>query len=239
MATQLTADVIASPGDLISNTSTAQTNLGARVVSADGRVYRYAKAGAVALVPGTLLQAPVEITNHQDLVPAATAIGATSVTVTLGATAATANYYAGGWMMVTVTPGEGYQYKIKSHPAADASATLVLTLEDPIQVALTTASNVDLVVNPYNGVLINPTTATSSVVGVAVYPISIGYFGWIQVHGPCNVLNDGGSTVGTNVSASNGTAGAVEAAVTAQAAVGYAMTGIATTEFGAIFLRIE
>jgi hypothetical protein len=239
MATQLTNDVMAVPGDLSLNTATAQTVLGAKCVSPDGRVFRYAKAGATALVPGTLLQAAAEITNHQDVVPAAAAIGATSVTVTLGATAATANYYAGGYLIVTVTPGQGYQYLIKSHPAADASATLTLTLEDPLKVAVTTASNVDLVPNQYSGVIINPTTATSNPVGVAVYPVTALYYGWIQTGGVATILNDGGSTVGTNVSASNGTAGAVEAAVTAQAAIGVAVTGAATTEYGSVKMFLE
>lgn len=210
--------------------------LGARAKMADGRVFRYCKAGGTALVPGKLQQAPAEITNHQNLTPAAAAIGATSVTVTLGATAATANQYAGGWLIVTTTPGQGYQYKIKSHPAADASATLVLSLEDPILVALTTSSVVDLVLNPYSGVIVNPTTASSCPVGVAVYPITASYYGWIQTGGVATILSDGGSTVGTNVSASNATAGSVEAAVTGQAAVGVAVTGVATTEYGAFRL---
>lgn len=239
MASQVTCDIQIAAADLTANTAVAAHNLGERVVTPDGRSFRYAKAGAVALVPGTLVQAPVEITNHQNLTPAAAAVGATSLTVTLGATAATANQYAGGWVVVTVTPGQGYQYLISSHPAADASATLALQLADPIAVALTTSSRVDLVLNPFNGVIINPTTATSAPVGVAISPITAGQFGWVQVGGVATILSDGGSTVGTNVSASNATAGAVEAAVTAQAAIGVAVTGVATTEYGAFLINLR
>lgn len=236
---QLNSDLLIVAQDLASDSATAMHKLGERAVTPDGRCFRYCKAGGTALVVGKLQQAPVELTNHQNLAPAAAAIGDTTVTVTLGATAATANQYAQGWIVITVTPGEGYQYKISSHPAADASATLALTLVDPIRVALTTSSRVDMVLNPYSGVVVNPTTATSSPVGVAVTAITASQFGWIQTHGPACVLSDAGSTVGTNVSASNATAGAVEAAVTAQAAVGYAMTGVATTEYGAFFLTID
>lgn len=239
MASQLGADLVITAADLTSNTALQQHNLGERATTGDGRYFRYAKAGGVTLVPGTLQQAPVEVTNHQGLTPAAAAIGATSVTVTLGATAATANQYSGGWLMVTITPGQGYQYKILSHPAADASASLILTLSDPIVVALTTSSRVDLVLNPYSGVIINPTTATSAPVGVAVTAITNAQYGWIQVAGVACILSDGGSTVGTNVSASNATAGAVEAAVTAQAAIGVAVTGVATTDYGAFKLNID
>jgi len=239
MATHISTIPQAVSADLFSeNSSTPNHNLGAYVESDDGRGFRYVKVGATALVPGKLYQAPAEAANHQDVVPAAAAIGATSVTVTLGATAATANQYANGWMMVSVTPGQGYQYKIKSHPAADASATLVLTLEDPIQVALTTSSNCDLVANPFNGVVVNPTTATSAPVGAAVYPVTAAYYGWLQVKGPANLLADGTVTVGTAVVASNATAGAVEALTGVQAPVGLALTGIASTEYGAIHLNL-
>lgn len=224
-------------------TSTASlpdaVQLGARFKTQDGRVFRMAKAGAVALVPGTLLQASAEVTNHQGLTPAAAAIGATQVTVTLGATAATANQYAGGQLMVTVTPGQGYSYEIDSHPAANSSATLVLTLKDPILVALTTSSRVDLVLNEYSGVLINPTTATSNPVGVAVYPVVAGEYGYIQTGGHACVLADGAVTVGTAVVASNGTAGAVEPLTGVQAPVGIAQSGIATTEYGPVHLLLD
>jgi hypothetical protein len=237
MATQLTPNIFASPGDLSLNTVAPQAKLGTKICSDDGREYRYCLMGATAGVPGKLYQSPAETTAHQDLAVAAAAIGASSVVTTTTVTV-TANQYAGGWVMVTVTPGQGYQYKIKSHPATTA-AVLTLTLDDTILIALTTSSRIDLVANPFSSVVVNPATATSSPIGAAVYAITAAYYGWLQVHGPCNLLNDGGSTVGTNVSASNATAGSVEAAVTAQAACGYAMTGIATTEYGPIFLQIE
>lgn len=227
-----------NPQDLWVSSTVAQADLGALAMTPDGRSYRYVLAGGSTLVAGNLLQAPAEVTNHQGLAPTANvAIGDTSLTVTLGATAATANQYANGWILVTVTPGLGQMLQIKSHPAADASATLTLQLADPIKVALTTAaSKIDLILNPYSGVIQNPASASSAPIGVAFWALTTATYGWVQVGGVASILNDGGSTVGTNVSASNGTAGAVEAAVTAQAAIGVALTGIATTECGAIKL---
>lgn len=238
MASQLSLRPAAPPFGLFSQSATQDINLGSEFFDVAGNGYAFAKAGAVALVAGTLLQAPAEVTNHQNVVPAAAAIGANSVTVTLGATAATANQYAGGWLIITETPGEGYKYLIASHPAADSAATLTLTLEDPIQVALTTSSHCDLVSNPFNGVVINPTTATSCPVGVATDVVAIGQYGWIQTSGIAAVLADGAVTVGTALVASNGTAGAVEALTGVQAPVGIAVTGIATTEFGAVKLML-
>lgn len=238
---KISSNVSAAPQSLFSSSTTKETNLGAKAFDENGNSYRYVQAGAVALVPGTLVQASAQIANHQNLTPAAAAIGATQVTVTLGATAATANQYTGGYVMVTVTPGQGYRYKISGHPAADASATLVLTLEDPILVALTTSSRVDLVASAYSGVIINPTTATSAPVGVAIFPIPAASYGWIQDGGVANVLADGAITTGTNVIASNATAGAIEPGADAadlQASVGRAVTGIATTEYGAVLLAL-
>jgi hypothetical protein len=234
----LQSDLLISPGDLTLNTSTAQAGLGAKAVTGDGREFRYVLAGGTALVPGKLQQAPAEITNHQNLTPAAAAIGATQVTVTLGATAATANQYAGGLLIVTTTPGQGYAYQISSHPAADASATLTVTLTDPIVVALTTSSVVDLVLNPYSGVIVNPASASSAPVGGAVHAVTAAQYGWIQSHGACALLADGTVTVGTSLVASNATAGAVEALTGVQAIVGLALTGIATTEYGAVHLML-
>lgn len=230
------------PSGFTANSANPEFKLG-DIARVGDRVFRYVKAGGTALTVGNLLQSPAEVTNHQNLTPSAAAIGATSITVTLGATAATANQYAGGWAMISVTPGIGYMYEIESNPAADASASLTLTLKDAISIALTASSRVDLVLNPYSGVIQSPTTATGTVVGVAVAPITASQYGWIQCGGVANVLAQGTITVGNLVVASNGTAGSVENAVNAsteaQAPVGIAVTGIATGECGAIKLTIN
>lgn len=214
--------------------------LGSRVISQSGVEYARALVGAVALAPGKLYQAPAEITNHQGLTPAAAAIGALEVTVTLGATAATANYYADGSLVVTITPGQGYRYRILSHPAADALATLVLTLvpSEPIQVALTTSSRVDLFPNIFSNVVVNPTSATSAPVGASVNTAGIGKYTWLARNGDVVLLADGTVTVGTALVASNATAGAVEALTGVQAAIGNALTGIATTDYGLVNLSL-
>lgn len=199
-----------APQDLFTHSSTQGLPLGTCGETKDGRKYRYARAGGTNLVAGNLLQSPAEITNHAGLTPTAAAIGATSVTVTLGATAATANQYAEGYLVTSTTPGHGYAYKIKSHPAADASATLVLTLEDPLIVALTASSTVDMCLNPYAGVIQSPTTETGVPVGVANYVMTTLYYGWIQTSGIASVLCQGTLAIGETAVVSNGTAGAVE-----------------------------
>jgi hypothetical protein len=231
MSTQLTGPSLVAAGDLTLNTATPMEIVGTRIMTPGGREFAYCKVGATALVPGTLVQSAAESTGLENLTPTNTAIGATTVTTSSTLTA-TANEFAGGWLIVTVTPGQGYQYKIKSHPAA-SSAVCTFTLEDPIQVALTAAaSKMDIVANPYSGVLINPSATSGLVVGVAVYPITALYYGWIQTKGPACILSDGGTTVGLAVSASNATPGAVETLSGTQAPVGIAITGVTTAEYG-------
>lgn len=237
MATSLIGHSMAAGQPLLSSSSVKMNFLGQKCAAGDGREFTYVLNGATAMVPGKLYQAPAEVTADQDLAVAAAAVGATTVTTTSTVTV-TANQYAGGWLAVTVTPGLGYQYRIKSHPAATAAA-VTLTLDDPIVVALTTSSRIDLL-NPHSGVIVNPTTATSAPLGLAVHAVAAAEYGWIQNWGPGVCLADGTVTVGTALDASNGTAGAVEAHAEAgvQATVGHALTGIATTQYGLIHVKL-
>lgn len=239
MANFISSDASACPGDISLNSATKEAKYGSRFTAGDGREYRYAKAGGTALVVGNLLQSNAQVANHQNMTPSAAAIGATSVTMTLGATAATANLYAEGYMCICTTPGNGYVYKVASNPAADASASIVITLEDEIRTtAITASSRIDLISNPYSAVIQWPTTFTGTAVGVAQTAITASQYGFIQTKGIANVLNDGGTTVGTAVVGSNGTAGAVEAATGTQPVVGIALITGTTTENQAVYLNL-
>jgi len=233
----LTSNPTTAAQPLFSSSTTQMHNLGEQMVTPDGRKYRYCRAGAVALVPGKLYQASAEVTANQNLTAVANSAGdftvSSSSTITV-----TANQYAGGFIMVSVTPDVGKMYKIKSH-AAYTSAAPTFVLEDPIQTAWTTSTRFDLVANPYADVIVNPATASSCPVGAAIYPVAIGAYGWLQTKGPTNLLADGTITVGTSLAASNAVAGAVEPLAGVQAEVGNAITGIATTEYGAVFLTLE
>lgn len=237
MSTFLTGPVVVAAQTLHSSSADKYHMLGELVFANDGRAYRYCKAGAVALVAGKLQQSSAEDTNLQNLTAVAASVGDVSISASTTVTV-DANEYAEGWVLVTVTPGVGRQYKVKGH-IAYAAAAPTFNLFDSVAVALTTTSRLDLVRNPYFKVIVNPTTLTSSPIGVAVHPVAIGEFGWLQVAGIANVLADGANAVGANLVASNGTAGAVEdaAAPGGQPLVGIAHTGAADTEYGAVKLQ--
>lgn len=212
----------------------------------DGRVFRFARVGAVALVAGTLQQAPGPIANHLAQTPAAAAIGARTVTIsTLGATAATANQYAEGWLQVDTTPGNGIMYGIDNHLANAGSAALIVNLcqDEAIQVALTTSSRVGLIANPYGDVIIAPTTQTNICVGVPLVAAGIGTYCWLQTWGPCPVLINGTPAVTGYVVNPGTTAGAVDKWTTAAAdvavqVVGHMMQTGVSTKNNAVYLTI-
>lgn len=224
---------------LFSTSATAQHVLGELMFSPDGRRFRYVKAGGTTLVPGKLQQSPAEdTTNFQNLAVAVNSVGDLTVTTTTTVTV-TANQLAGGQLIFTQgSTGAGGSYRIKSHPAATA-AVVTFTLEDAIHTATTGTVKIDCHPSPYNGVIINPTAASSAPVGVAIYPITNAQFGWIQVGGDAPVLVDDQTVVvGTNLAASNQAAGACEPHTGVQALIGVALTGGATTDYVQVLLNL-
>lgn len=201
--------------DGFTSSSTQLHPLGARAVTKDGRVFRYSQAGAVSTVAGSVYQSAAPIANHLANTPPAVAVGATSFSYTPGATAGAANLYAEGYLQIDTTPGNGYTYRVSGHAAISSSTAFTLVLEDPIQVPLTTLSRVGLIHNPYKNVIVNPTTATAAVAGVAPYVINTTEYGWLQTWGPCSTLINGTPGVGIGVVISATTAGAVDVAAVA------------------------
>lgn len=225
---------------LFEENATAQHVLGETIFSNDGRVFRYCKSGGTALVVGKLQQSSAQDTGDQNLAVTATPVGSTSITTTSTVTV-TANQYAGGFVSVSVTPGVGYLYPIEGHLAATAAA-VTINLAAKIDVALTTSSKIDLIKNPYDGVIVNPTTLSSSPIGIAVKALTASYYGWLQVSGPATLLSDGGFTVGLDIVASDNVAGAGEVIADGAAEllpkVANALTTVADTEYGAVYLKL-
>jgi hypothetical protein len=176
------------------------------------RKFRYAQMDG-AVTAGKLLQSSVAVTNHVDLnAQAAASAGDTSVSVTLGGTLVVENQYAEGYLHVNDNGGQGQLLRIKQHPAADASATLTLTLYDKVTTALTTlgGSKIDLIKSNFKDVVVAPATETGAVVGVTTIDMTDNYYGWIQVSGPCSVLTSGTLVVGHMAVRSDTLDGAVE-----------------------------
>lgn len=239
--TSLTGPTVIAGQDVLISSSIQNHPLGSYVETADGRGFRYALIGDTATVAGKVYQGKaLDATNDQvsgGHAVAAAAIGDFEVTTTDTLTV-TANEFAGGYLSVVVTPGQGYTYRIKSHPAA-SSAVVTMTLEDPIQIALTTSSNVIWVQHPYSGLIIEPGTPTAAVAGVATHIITAAEYGWIQTKGPCAVLFTGTGVASEAVgSLQGGTSGSAAPAIAATNILGYHMATGITGEYALINLTI-
>jgi hypothetical protein len=164
------------------------------------RVFYYASNEGSAITRGNLCATAAPVANHVSVAWASGgAVGAYTVTVTLGATAATANQYRDGWLVAIDGTGSGQYRKIKSHPAAGSAATLELTLYDPIETAFVAADEITLVKNQHAAVRVTPGNAAVAVAGVPAFTVPAGstttqYF-WIQTGGPAMVLGDGSTFV--------------------------------------------
>jgi len=198
-------------GEQYNQYTTQRWPFGTQLIMQDGRKFRFSYAPTL-LVVGNVLQAAANVANHVNTTAVASAAGSISPSTTLGATAAAANLYAEGYACVSVTPDGGHAYKVDNHLVNAGSVALVLNLLDGagIKTAWTTTSRVDLIKNPYDGVIQTPaTTHTGVIAGVAVSAVAAGAYGWIQTAGVASVLTDASvvTVLGKAVCASVVTAG--------------------------------
>lgn len=250
------------------------TLVGSRYDTADGRSFVLVQNGAVALASGKLVQSVPNTAAHIGLtVTAFTAYSANgnvpaSVTATLGSTGVLPNEYAGGFLMVASGPGAGQYLKIASHGALTAgSGSVTFVIENPegqTMTALTTSSVVSLFRNQYgsanggtaststvtvstNGVIINPTTTTGTILGVSTYPIAaststVATYGLIQYHGLCSCLNHSNTTIGLSIGNSTQSTPVAGAFETYSAAnntlIGFAPQAGTDTAYSEIFLQL-
>lgn len=202
----------------VRTTSTVKggTALGAYAGTPDGRIFRWGQAGAVALAPGKVNVTPAVVANHQNRTTTAADIGAFTVGVNVGATAATADQYAGGFLTVNDATGEGISYLIEGNSAAAGSDVLTVALAEAVKVALVAStSEATLHVNPYSGLVIAPGAIAHHVAGVNNVTIAISNYGWFQVSGYCAILSDGVIAKGAVGIVSDAVNGAVETEVAA------------------------
>ena len=172
---------------------------GTQMIMQDGRKFRFAMAGGSTLVIGDLLTAAANVANDVGRTGIAAAIGARSPTLTLGG-ATTANLYAEGYWLNSVTPGGGDSYVIDNHLAGTTAVAFNLAAGHAIRTALTTTTRVDLIENPYKSVIQTPvTTTTAAPVGVAVSAPTTTQYCWIQTAGMASVLTSGTVVLGSPV----------------------------------------
>ena len=199
----------------------------------DGRSYRYIFMDG-AVTAGKLLQTAANIAEHDmDLVTAAAAIGATSISVTLGANDIAVDEYKDGFLYVNDGAGEGQLFKIGPHAAVASGGAFAVPIRDEggVRTAVTASSLCGLMKNPYKDAIVAPTTFTGHIVGATTRDMTDNYYGWAQRSGLAALLAKGTIVIGGELQRGNATttdiAGAVEA-VSYAATVEDEIVGVAT-----------
>ena len=180
--------------DPFSESSTPVHPIGTKGMTPDGRIFRYAKNGAVALTTGKLTIAADLVTNHEDRAFAtAGAVGDKTVSISIGATAITANQYDEGYLVIIDDTGEGHVHQIVSHGTTSGSANVSFTISPGLEEATTTSTTVSLMRNRWSGVLISDGSQSDVAAGVTPIAVTAGYYFWAQTGGMASILTDTGA----------------------------------------------
>lgn len=211
-------------GSFPTSTDAALVNLvGTRFDTSDGREVILVSVGsASAATSGHLMQDAALIAAHQNATTGTFVAYSNNgnipakLTLTIGATAMTANQYQGGLAVVNAGTGKGQVLRIASNTAAVSSGTQgTVTLEDAPNTALDTTSKISLVPAHGANVVDFPTTPTSSPVGAAIYNIAASSYGFLVCKGITGVLSDPTiAGVGYAISPSTASAGNITVAST-------------------------
>ena len=237
---KLSSGMLVNPQALRISSATAGAAVGTYAEDETGAGFRYTQNGGAVMIVGNLMQSAPETTTHQGMAPGAAAVGDKEIELKLGATAAIENEYAGGQLIVAANAGEGDRYTIIGHNSVASSGTMVAKLSEPVVRAITVDSNIDIHRNPYRYPVIAPTAETGATVGVALHAIGASEFGWLQTKGPASVQAAEAAVVGLTLVHSTVTAGAAgQAAEESLMEIGYALSGIAASEFGSVYMNID
>lgn len=241
---------------------------GVKFNTSDGRQVAMVRTSgteiAVASIgSGLLVASPAEITAWEGLamtVPTATpaTAGTYQILVTNGGTKLNINEYQGGYLVTATNTGAGQTLQIASHQAAAASATFLVTLQDPIQVTLDATTTVSLIRNPYIGCIVAPSSYSGIPVGVSFYSIPAGTastyngtsgaltaqgqpsYAFVGTRGIWGVRADGTGTqtTGLPVAASTTTAGDVTVFTAAKAYVGNFASTPTSASYSAVDFKL-
>lgn len=186
--------------------------LGQVAETADGRTFRYAKAGASNLAVAELqVNADADTNVVNKTVAATVAAGQVNVLVNVSGTVV-ADAYKGGYFTVNDATGEGVSYLVAGNTGRTGSGTITVNLAEPLTIGLTVSvSEYTLTVNPYSGVVVSATDQADQPVGVPNVAVTAAYYCWLQTGGICSVLWDEAVAKGLALTIGTGTAGAVEA----------------------------
>jgi len=170
-------------------TSGKKHPLGTKMVIRD-RTFRYVENAGTAIGEALLCSAQAGIPNHDETLAVATtaAAGATSVSITLGGTAAEKNEYQDGYIFNNTAAGTAaLQYRIASHALIGSGGTGTIYIDEPDGLVNAWTAGTDvvgLIGSPWKDIVVSPTTITGWSVGVTCNTLPASHYGWVQTGGP-------------------------------------------------------
>jgi len=242
--------------------------LGQKMELPDGRVFRYARASATAIVAGKLYHGKAGEANTAQIMSLAVAgtnaVGDTDIVVTIPAgTALGANVFDDGYLFTasSIGTGIGHVYRIESASSCAAGSTTTVKLKgnETVHVAPNASTTVGLRKNPYDELLLNTanTVGTNTLAGVSAASAAASAYCWIQRRGPAAVYTAAevpvigqpviaattlaGAVAGLSaiIPANTGTVGAATLPGKSLQTVGMCMSVAGSTEYSLIDLMLE
>jgi hypothetical protein len=238
-----TQRIALSAQDARKTNATKVHRLGTVAETADGRVYRYARAGAVDLAAGKVNTGTARIANHTiNAVATAAAVGDRSINLTLaGGTATTLDQYADGFATVIDSAGVGSAYRVEGNPVIAGSGTGRVNIAEGIATALTTSSKVSLIYSPFDLSIVAASAVALPANGTNNVAVTANYYFWSQTGGIASVLSDGVITKGAGAILSDAVNGSVEieVAATVTQRIGYAPDATVDQKYYPLYLTLE
>lgn len=183
--------------DIYNADSTQKYALGTRL-QMDDRVFRYACAGAAGVNAGYGAFFKVTTTLGLGYEAIHVAASAGDKTVTLTEAGITADKWAGGYIVLGHNSDATRQNRrIISNTATDGDVHVVVTLDGPLHVALTTSEGVEIIPNIYSNLQTTALQEYNSVAGVPAVTTTTGKYFWVQTWGPCWITPGGTGTPGS------------------------------------------
>jgi hypothetical protein len=193
----------AEPKQSVTETSsTQQHKLGAIYTKADGRTFRYSRAGGTALSKA-LVNAAAAPDAQAITSTIQTGHGAVAGRVTFDVLLTTGNGWVtdsliDGWLHISDGGASmGDLYEIKSNKWTTDDTLMNVTLSDPhgLITAIAATDDVILYANQMALTVVSPTDPVSDVAGVALVDVPINDYYWAQYRGLASILIDGTDTI--------------------------------------------
>ncbi len=189
------------PKQTVYETSTTPNYLvGTKLVYADGREYRYSRAGAVALAKALMTQGAVSDADlfEQDQTGNFPVAGDLTVTVEIGTgitIGGNKDDLAGGTLMTNKGSAINETYGILGSEIGSTDTNMSLVLDTPIRTTWTTSTEITIVPNLWMLTLVAPEPVTAMVAGVPLVAVAAASFYWSQTKGPTPIIVDATETI--------------------------------------------